>query len=421
MNTTNSIRLKTELFLGILGIALIPINKHAVVIVMSFWFLIALINFFINLTLQKEFLTINKWQLCFLAFPIFYAIHLTGLVYSTNFDYAFFDLEIKLSMLLVPLTLWLRSDFYADKQNHLIRALVYGSLISFIINLINAFIKYNIKPDIIYFFYAELSPIHPSYMSLYLSVALISIIYTGSKTITFNAKHAKFIGILIFSILLIYLFLLSSKAGIITFILTILIFITTKYFHKIRVKYLIMIALTIIIAPILLIYSVPKVKYRFEGMITAIAHTNEANIDSQESSMERVAILKISTQFAIKNLPWGVGTGDTKDKITENYKKLGSKSINERYLNAHNQYLQTTIALGILGLASLLLILVAGFRIAFKKKDLLFFSFLILIIFNMLFESMLEQQAGVIFIALFYSLFCIWEGVDLKTQNRFGV
>ncbi len=418
MKTTSTIRLNAELFLGILSIVLIPINKHLVVVVMSFWFLIALINFFINFSKQKQSFAFNKRQLCFFVFPIFYAIHLIGLIYTTNFDYAFFDLEIKLSMLLIPLTLWLRSDFYSDKQNHLIRALVYGSLISFVINIIHAVINYHIKPDIIYFFYGELSPIHPSYMSLYISLALISIIYLGVKTITFNAKRAQLMGIILFITLLIYLFLLSSKAGIITFILTILIFITAQYIHRIRAKYLITLVLVIIIVPIFLINSVPKVKYRFQGMITAVEHADEANIDSQESSMERVAIFITSSKLAYHKLPWGMGTGDTKDEIIENYKRLGSQTINERYLNAHNQYLQTTIALGIPGLIALLTIIAFGFKIAIKKKNILFLSFMILISINMFFESMLEQQAGVIFITLFFTLFCIWEKPKLNNQEK---
>ena len=133
--------------------------------------------------------------------------------------------------------------------------------------------------------------------------------------------------------------------------------------------------------------------------------------------MERIAIYVTSTKLAYHKLPWGVGTGDTKDEIIENYKKLGSKTINERYLNAHNQYLQTTITLGILGLTSLLLILAGGFRYAIKKRNVLFFSFLILISLNMFFESMLEQQAGVIFITLFFTLFCIWEKPKLNNQE----
>lgn len=403
-----------ELLLGCFSILLIPIHKQAVVIVMLLWLLVSLINFSIE-CVKREF-HFNKKYISLLAFPIFYVVHLIGLIYTTNFDYAFFDLEIKLSMLLIPLALWLRSEIYIDKQKQIFRSLIFGSLISFGINLVRATIHYHDTADLGSFFYTGLSPIHPSYMALYISVALLSIIYLGPRKIAFNLKYGKSIGIAMFVVLLSYLFLLSSKAGIITFTITIIVFITAQYVRRVKPLHLIVIILMIGLIPAILINSVPTIKGRFQAMITAIKNPSDASLDSNESSMERIAILKTSTQFALKNLPWGVGTGDIKDEISENYKQLGSITINELYLNPHNQFLQTTISLGILGLLSLLAILISGFRIAIKKKNVLFFSFVLLISLHFLFESMLEQQAGVVFITLFYSLFCIWDGNDLDKR-----
>lgn len=409
-------RNKIELFFGLTSILLIPINKHLVIIFMLFWLVLALSNFIADKiqNIHKGNLSINKSL--FLLFPLFYAIHLIGLIYTRNFDYAFFDLEIKLSMLLIPLTLWLRSDFYADKQIQILRALVYGSLISFGINIIQAAIYYQSDPDITYFFYTRLSPIHPSYMALYISLALLSIIYLGPKNIVFNLKYGQIAGISIFLSLLGYLFLLTSKAGIITFAITLTVFIIAHYLHRIKLKYLAPIAFMVILIPIILIYSVPTIKGRFQAMISAIKNGSEASLDSQESSMERVAIFITSSKFAYQNLPWGVGTGDTKDEIILNYKKMGSKTINERYLNAHNQYLQTTITLGIPGLIALFAMIFLGLKTAIKNKNPLFLSFILLISLHMFFESMLEQQAGVIFITLFYTFFCIWEEPKLNNH-----
>jgi len=416
MKQITNYKYSLELLLGIFSIIMIPINKHAVVVMMSFWLLVNLINFFSNFRKNSQKLVCGKKLWPFMIFPIFYSIHLIGLIYTTNFDYAFFDLEIKLSMLLIPMAIWLRSTFYSDKQNHFLRAIIYGTLLSFMINILRAGVNYHHTPDLTYFFYTGLSPIHPSYMALYVSFALISILYLGFKKTAFDLKCAQGLGIIIFILLLIYLFLLSSKAGIIVFTVTLFMFIIARYAHKAKTKHLITAIVIVILVPILAICSIPTVKGRFQAMISAVEHARDANLDSQESSMERVAIFITSSKFAYHTLPWGVGTGDTKDEIIENYRKLGSKTINDRYLNAHNQYLQTTITLGILGLASLFLILVGGFRYAIKKRNVLFFSFLILIGLNMLFESMLEQQAGVIFITLFFTLFCIWEKPKLNNH-----
>jgi O-antigen ligase len=400
--------LKLELLFGCASIYLIPINKHLVTIVMLFWLLFSIINFTIEKINNQTNLIFSKKLFPFILIPLFYLIHIIGLCYTSNFEYGFFDLEVKLSMLLIPIVLWLRFNFYKEKQIILLQSLIFGSLSSFFINVTSAGIHYYSHPDIDFFFYTFLTPIHPSYVALYVSLSIFIFLFIGSKQIFFNLKKSSFLGLLSFIILLIYLFLLSSKAGIIIFIITLITYLAIRFSHKIKVKFIIFIASIIIIFFGLIIHFTPTIQKRFQPMINAIIHSNEANLDSGESSMERIALYVTSTKLAYHKLPWGVGTGDTKDEITENYKKLGSKTINERYLNAHNQYLQTTITLGILGLISLLLILVGGFRFAFNKKNILFFSFLILITLNMLFESMLEQQAGVIFITLFYTFFCIW-------------
>jgi O-antigen ligase len=70
-------------------------------------------------------------------------------------------------------------------------------------------------------------------------------------------------------------------------------------------------------------------------------------------------------------------------------------------LNAHNQYLQTFISIGIIGLIILLYMLVFPAIRAFQQKDFIFMIFLAVFAVNIMLESMLENQAGVIFYALF--------------------
>jgi O-antigen ligase len=77
------------------------------------------------------------------------------------------------------------------------------------------------------------------------------------------------------------------------------------------------------------------------------------------------------------------------------------KAASEQRLNAHNQYLQTTVALGVIGLLVLILILLLPALQAYRQNNFPYFVFLVLLGFNLLFESMLETQAGVVFYAFF--------------------
>ncbi|MFH2143882.1 MAG: hypothetical protein ABIJ97_15770, partial [Bacteroidota bacterium] len=98
---------------------------------------------------------------------------------------------------------------------------------------------------------------------------------------------------------------------------------------------------------------------------------------------------------------YGVGIGDVKNELIDQYLKNNNFNLAEQKLNAHNQYLETTIGLGITGVAILIIVLFIPF---FRKKNYILYSFLILIIVNFLFESMLNTQAGVTFFAFFYAL-----------------
>ena len=181
--------------------------------------------------------------------------------------------------------------------------------------------------------------------------------------------------------------------------------------------YAIIAGIFILIIPFIIINQIPSVSMRFKDLSNTLKDSKDANIDSQYGSLARMAIIQSMYHLSIDNLPWGVGTGDIKDKITKYYVSKGSKTITTQYLNAHNQFAQSTIALGIPGLVFLFGFIVMGLITAYRKRNLIFLSFILLISIHMLFESMLEQQAGVIFITLFYALFCIWEKNRSSKQN----
>jgi len=83
--------------------------------------------------------------------------------------------------------------------------------------------------------------------------------------------------------------------------------------------------------------------------------------------------------------------------------KLYNSFLNK--LNSHNQYLSLWLNSGILGCLIYVATLLSGFNRAVKKKDLLFFTFILLIIIVSLSENVLDVDKGVFFYAFFYSFF----------------
>ena len=94
------------------------------------------------------------------------------------------------------------------------------------------------------------------------------------------------------------------------------------------------------------------------------------------------------------------------------------KELYSKKLNSHNQFLQTTIAIGLPGLIVLLLILGIPLFLFYRQSDFSAVIFVLLIVFNFLFESMLETQAGVIFFSFFLFLFWKENASKEKTQLK---
>ena len=95
---------------------------------------------------------------------------------------------------------------------------------------------------------------------------------------------------------------------------------------------------------------------------------------------------------------------DTVSKYLVEYQFTRYAIDNE--INAHNMFFETMISVGIIGVLLLLAYFVIPFVLWIKKKqvDLIYLSFLLMIGFNALFESIFEVQLGIIFFCFFNCL-----------------
>ena len=100
----------------------------------------------------------------------------------------------------------------------------------------------------------------------------------------------------------------------------------------------------------------------------------------------------------------GYGAGDLEDIMINGYKKIGYITGIERRQNCHNQYLESALATGIIGLIVILGWLFLAFLQGWKSQDYVICIFIAIIALNFLTESMLERQQGTYFVAFFGSL-----------------
>ena len=360
-----------------------------------------LLNWLIEGDFKNKFQTIakNKFALLFISF---YVLHLLGLLSTQNMKSGLFDIQVKFSLLLFPILLASR-PMDNVKTRKLFFALIVGCITAFIIMLIRAITTYVTTGEANFFYEVFASfLIHPSYISMYVNIVLAWLLVNQldqSKRFSFLIACSL---IVIFSL---FIILLSSKMGLITMILVYVGFLIYYVFS--RKKYLFGIIGVVLIAASLfgVMRFVPALSWRINNAIAAVTtlNTNESQV---ESTAVRMLIWKASNQVISENILTGTGTGDAKDELMKEYEKRGMTGAFEHKLNAHNEFYQVFVSLGLIGFVLLLSNLLVPLFYAFKLPDIIYVLFLLIISFNFLTESMLETEAGVMFYAFFNSLLC---------------
>lgn len=341
-----------------------------------------------------------------LLFSVLYLLYLGGLLYTSNVERGLFDLEVKFSLILFPVMISsLPQEIILKKfKNRIFSSFVYGSWLATFICIIVAINKFIDSHSSSEFFYTKLSLfLHPGYFSIYLNFAVAILVYylfEGSSNTLFRKKFLIYFLIAWFFV---FIVLLSSKAGIIS--LAIILIICSLYYYLKRRKLL---KSSMLIAGIALMFFMsyllfPRSYGRLKTAAEVISNTEEISADTEEGTGERILIWKASLEIIKNNFLIGTGTGDVKDELMKQYTDKRISTARARSLNAHNQYLQTFIALGIGGVVVLILMIVIPAISAMKHDSIIYFLFIIIIAFNFLVESALETQAGVVFYAFFNS------------------
>jgi len=377
---------------------LIPVWAKLVPLVIALLFLLWLIEGHFKNKFQNIFR--NKFNLIFIAF---YLLYVAGLIYTTDMGRGVFDLEVKLSLLVFPLLFFSGSNSISKtKLSDVLKSFVAGSLVITVFLLVRAFYFYFQTHEFVRLTYTYLSfYTSPSYLAMYLNFSVMVVFFSfleGKKSNISLFLHAFlmlfFAGFLV---------LLSSKSGIITMAISVIFMFLFLFIRK---KYLFVSVLTLVLL-VSVFFVVKFAKVTTERMMTAIdtfLNYQAVSSTAEESTSERILVWRASAQI-IKNNPLvGVGTGDVKEELMCEYQNENISYAIEKSLNAHNQYLQTGVAIGIIGLLFLLFTLFAPMFKAIELRDWIYFVFLFLIVINLLFESMLERQAGVVFYAFFNAL-----------------
>ncbi|WP_417359557.1 O-antigen ligase family protein [Galbibacter sp.] len=374
---------------------LLPIDIHYP----TPFFVLAIVFGCINMfksTVERTILMENK---VLLVFPLYFLVLLISLFYTDNLSDGVDLIVRSLSLLLFPIIfLFVKED--ASSVRKLFDFLLYGLVCSFFMNLstvlYDVFTTVQVETTSLWeyvtmswrlFMNDQFSNVvSPSYVSLYI---LLVLSYYLKKEL--NTVWRLFCVLILFA----YLFLLANEAAYYTlFVMGILLIWKVKDKSK---RYL--------LVCLFLLGTIVFVKnpHFFHNR----SRTNDTALNTQDlpiSEHDRWLTWKAAI-MAIEEAPLlGYGIGDAKDVLVAKYEELGveyQNHIKHRY-NAHNQFLQTWLETGVVGI--FILLFVFTWLAFYMRRSSNEFAVFLALFIALIFESMLVRFNGIVFFSIIVPL-----------------
>lgn len=354
-------------------------------LVSKFMILLAIYWLFFYNSLQEKIWLLKQNWLPFLSVSFLFWIAVIGMIYSHNLRGAIHDLILKLPFLLLPLIIFSSKNIIGFKTVY--KYFSFTVLFVSISSIFQALIlKYLYETD--YMYYQEFSFFtnkHPTYFGLMLVLAFIYFLIDVLKN-----KQLNFINLLALFFLLITLFINANRMSLIIVFLDALFL--SWYGFSGQKKWLSVFLL------LLLSLGMTQTHF-FQNRILPSFNQKDGDLVKRI----RNANLVIKT-IQNQNFLIGRGTESNRDDLYQRYKQAGAKIAYKEKYNAHNQFLETTLDFGFLGLLVLLIFMGYHLYRIIKHKQIAFLVIYLSIVAFMFTESILERQVGIILFALFLSL-----------------
>ncbi len=380
-----------------------------------------------------------------IGFGLFFFLHVIGMLYTEDKTMGWFDIEKKVSLFLLPLGLASTSRF-SKRQLSLLWLLFVGTcFIGTLICIAHAFQLssgdrlsngspishfmnsqfWNWNPHVstawISFSYEELASgigIHPTYFSLYLAFCLL-LLYKLLHGGFFSFSKGKQLGLLALVFYLgVFIICLSSRIVTIGFLS--LSAVGAFFFVKNQGRIQRFVTSCAVVGSfVLLVFINPVSRYRFFQEIA----TSSYEIPSSQPYVLSTTIRASLWWLGLKslhdvNLVWGAGTGDVEKVMRTTGKKYAITNSIGSY-DPHNQFLDTLLRLGFIGLIVLLGCFALPAYWAYQSKDFFYLAFLAVFALICLTETPFELQKGIVFFSLFNSLLIFhdvkWTYMPVKT------
>lgn len=319
------------------------------------------------------------------------------------------EIEQQLPLLALPLLFMLSTIKKRDFANIASSGLFFAVLFASIIMISESAFRFFNSFDFNVFTYHSLSKPFDS-GAIYFSFFIVLVLFR------INEMHwlfiRKWIGLSSISILVLVLFLLASKLVLV--IGLILLLIKQGRFIKERFKIYRYTSLGIIVFLMMLLIPLGQ---RFSKIANPrLDIVNKENY-SYDSPLNGLNLRLIQSRFGIEILQqekaWsnGVGMDRSQELLNKKYEEKGiytgyEGTADTGYINYnfHNQYMETLVRSGIIGLLALLLIIIVLIKTSSQNKFASPWEIGIILVFFIT-ESVLERQIGIVYFCMLYSAY----------------
>ncbi|MCB0704904.1 MAG: O-antigen ligase family protein [Saprospiraceae bacterium] len=333
-----------------------------------------------------------------------FLLYLVGLSWSAYPETGLRELETKLSLLVFPLLFFLSPVQHEPVIPSIRVSFILGLCGAMLISYVAAASNY-LETGLNTFSYKELgAPLrfHPTYFALYLNFGIILAVDAILKKKDNRFLYRIFVGNAV-----LFIFLLAARMQLILLLVVGLIWFLWWGYQKGKLLGGIARAFVALLLLSAIAWSIPTTRNRINRAIT---EWRAPQVDAGNIRLE----LWAAAQTAWAESPiWGTGTGGGMPALERKYRQIDCAECLDGPLNAHNQYLQTAVELGLIGLLFWILSLLFPFIIRNGRKQQLLVFFLILFALSTLTESMLATQRGAMFFGFFYAFF-LWNETQFQ-------
>lgn len=352
---------------------------------------------FVSLFHIQKF-TIEKREILFLAgYCMLFLLYTIG-IFKTPFIDRGINLVVRtLPIILVPIFLILTKASIKLNYKILKQFFIYGTLLSCIISLLSAGLQLaqgSSYSQILYFDFARIVHLHPTYYSLYIVTALVFLFGVRPPLILWRLKFC--IGI----IFVLALILLQSK-------IALLLIITLGVFYFLRTLFIRNKGETIFLGILLVVLLTGAFLMKGGRLNELTKERDKAEIGTldEDGLSQRLWLWKTAKEHMQESQLLGFGLGSQEKlfryKVAKTLLKTdlspavvkATKSIST--LNMHNNYIQVWYELGLIGLCSfvigIIVVIIEGVKRQNYQGILVYCVFLVMLGV----EVMLNRQMGI--------------------------